>query len=367
MSTVADLCAFLEALAPARLAADWDNVGLLLGDRYGNCRRVMTCLTITPESAAEAIDRCASLIVTHHPILFRSVQRLTTDSSEGAMLWRLAQAGVAIYSPHTAFDNAAFGINALLCERLELREVAPLRGRQAASQCKVVVFVPAQDLNAVADALFAAGAGHIGNYHECSFRLEGVGTFFGSEATNPTVGQKGRREEVREYRLELICPQEKVDAIVAALRKAHSYEEPAFDVYPLLARTSGEGEGRLGVLPAPCSLVEFAVRVRERIGSKLVQICGSADQPVQRVALACGAAAEFLKDAVRARADVFLTGEARFHDCLSAQASGIGLVLAGHYATERFAVEKLAGSINQAFGNLEVWASERELDPLFAL
>lgn len=363
MPTIADLAAHLEAYAPIRLAAEWDNVGLLLGDRSQACQRVMTCLTITAESASEAIDRQASLVVTHHPILFRPVQRLTTDTSDGSLLWRLACAGVAVYSPHTAFDDAALGINARLAERLELRDVVPLRARHASS-CKLVVFVPAQDLDAVANALFAAGAGRIGHYRECSFRHEGVGTFFGSEATNPTVGQKGRREEVREYRLEVVCPQEQVEGIVAAMRKAHSYEEPAYDIYPLLAQESREGQGRVGALPAPATLGEFAKRVREQLGSGLVQICGPAERPVQRVALACGAAAEFLKDAIKARADVFLTGEARFHDCLSARSQGIGLVLAGHYATERFAVEELAESIKGSFGNLEVWASEREADPL---
>ncbi|HEV8060918.1 MAG TPA: Nif3-like dinuclear metal center hexameric protein [Gemmataceae bacterium] len=367
MPNIADLCAFLEAFAPARLAADWDNVGLLLGDRSAPCVRVMTCLTITPASAAEAVDRRASLIIAHHPIFFRPMQRLTSDTVEGAMLWRLAQAGVAVYSPHTAFDNATLGINARLGDRLGLREIVPLRASQATEQCKLVIFVPMQNLNAVADALFTAGAGHIGHYRECSFRQEGIGTFFGSEAANPTVGQKGRREEVAEYRLEAICPRDCVEAAMAAMRKAHSYEEPAYDVYPLLAKAGKEGEGRLGVLPAPVSLRQFAGLVREQLGCTFIQVCGPADRQVQRVALACGAAAEFQEDAVQARADVFLTGEARFHDCLSAQAHGISLVLAGHYATERFAVDELAESIGKAFGDLEIWASERERDPLWTV
>jgi dinuclear metal center YbgI/SA1388 family protein len=367
MPTIADLCTFLEAFAPMRLAAEWDNIGLLFGDRSAACSRIMTCLTVTPESAAEAIDRRASLIVTHHPILFRPTQRLTADTTEGAMLWRLAQAGIAVYSPHTAFDNAEFGINALLASRLGLNAVVPLRSSSAAERCKLVVFVPVQGLIAVSDALFAAGAGQIGHYRECSFRSEGLGTFFGTEATNPTVGQKGRREEVPEFRLEAVCPMDRVESIVAAMRKAHSYEEPAFDIYPLVPRPSGEGEGRLGVLPAPLPLREFGGRVRDQIGSSALQICGPPERLVRRVALACGAAAEFQSDAIRAGADVFLTGEARFHDCLAAQSRGIALVLAGHYATERFAVEELAEQIKQAFGMLEIWASEREQDPLWTI
>ena len=364
MSTIADLCCWLDAFAPVRLAAEWDNVGLLFGERSASCQRIMTCLTVTPESAAEALERRASLIVTHHPILFRPVKRLTTDSAEGAMLWRLAQAGVAVYSPHTAFDNAREGINARLAERLRLGDVVPLRAHAEASQCRVVVFVPLPDLERVASALFAAGAGQIGNYRECSFRLEGTGTFFGLDASSPRVGQKGRREEVSEYRLEVVCPLAQVEAVVAAMRRVHPYEEPAFDVYSLLGRQSSEGEGRLGLLPEPIRLSQFASRVKESIGSNLAQYSGEPNRPVRRVALACGAAGEFLPDAIRRHADVFLTGEARFHDCLAAQASGIALVLAGHYATERFAVEELAQKIKEEFKSLEVWASARERDPL---
>ncbi len=279
MPTIADLCAFLEAFAPPRLAVDWDNVGLLLGDKSAACLRVMTCLTVTPESAAEAIDRQASLIVTHHPIIFRPVQRLTSDTVEGAMLWRLARAGVAVYSPHTAFDNATLGINVRLAELLGLQDVRPLCANRAAAQCKLVVFVPMQNLSAVADALFAAGAGHIGNYRDCSFRQEGIGTFFGSEAANPRVGQKGRLEEVAEYRLEVICPEECVDAVVAAMRKSHSYEEPAYDVYPLQAKKSNEGEGRLGILPAPLSLRHFASLVAKSLDQRW---CKSAALRIER-------------------------------------------------------------------------------------
>src|SRR5262249_35747256 len=160
------------------------------------------------------------LIVTHHPVLFRAVKRLTTSTPEGRTLLALVRAGVAVYSPHTAFDNAPGGINDSLAGRLGLIEVEPLRKHEGARQCHVVVFVPEADLARVSDALFAAGAGQIGQYSQCSFRLAGTGTFFGSSASNPTVGQKGRREEVSEWRLEVVCPEAVVGQVVAALRRA---------------------------------------------------------------------------------------------------------------------------------------------------
>src|SRR5262245_25707096 len=233
MPTIASVIQFLGELAPPSLAADWDNVGLLLGDRAAAVQRIMTCLTVTPESAAEAVESNVQLIVTHHPILFRPTQRLTSDTPEGRTLLTLVRADVAVYSPHTAYDNTRDGINDALARRLGLTDIAPLRARDGAQECKVVVFVPDSDLARVSDALFAAGAGNIGQYSQCSFRLAGTGTFFGSDATKPTVGEKGRREEVNEWRLEAVCPEAAVEQVVAALRKAHSYEEPAYDVYPL--------------------------------------------------------------------------------------------------------------------------------------
>jgi dinuclear metal center YbgI/SA1388 family protein len=391
---------YLEELAPLDQAAEWDNVGLLLGDRDAPIQQIMTCLTVTPESASEAVAENAQLIVTHHPILFRPIQRMTSATVEGRMLLGLAKAGVAVYSPHTAFDNAAGGINNLLAQKLGLKDVAVLRGRAEPSKFKIVVFVPETDLARVSDALFAAGAGEIGQYSQCSFRIAGTGTFFGSAAANPTVGQKGRREDVAEWRLEVVCPAEKIEGAIAALRKAHSYEEPAFDVFPLRSLTPrpspgvpgvgsqrpaavvpGEmserpaaappgkakatlGEGRIGRLARAQSLAELVQNVKSILCAGPVQVIGEMDRQVETVAIACGAGGEFLHDAVRAKADVLLTGEARFHDYLAAQAAGLALVLPGHYATERFGVETLAERLQSRWLELSVWASRREGDPV---
>jgi dinuclear metal center YbgI/SA1388 family protein len=364
MLTVGTVVAHLERLAPPRLAGTWDNVGLLLGARDAPVQRLMTCLTLTPESAAEAVEQQAGLVVTHHPILFKAVRRLTTDTPEGRLLLDLARAGVAVYSPHTAFDNTPGGINDLLAERLGLDGVGPLRRGEGERQVKVVVFVPDKDLRAVSDALFAAGAGRIGAYSECSFRLAGTGTFFGSDSANPTVGQKGRREEVSEWRLEVVCPERACAAVVAAMRQAHSYEEPAFDVYPLVPAPGQGGEGRLGTLPQPAPLAELAARVRSVLRCGPVQMVGGADRAVQRVAIVCGAGGEFLADAVRVRADVLLTGEMRFHDYLAARAQSVALLLPGHYATERCGIEELAERLKRQWPDVAVWASASEADPV---
>jgi dinuclear metal center YbgI/SA1388 family protein len=364
MITVASIVDYLQRLAPRTLAESWDNVGLLLGDSAGPASRIMTCLSVTPTCVAEAVAERAELIVTHHPVLFRPTQRLTSETPEGRLLLPLLRAGIAVHSPHTAFDNCANGINDLLCRKLGLTDVQPLRPVPA-NQCKIVAFVPDQDLGKVSDALFSAGAGVIGEYTKCSFRLAGTGTFLGSEASNPTVGQKGRREEVSEWRLEVVCPQERVAAAVKAMRSAHSYEEPTLDIYPLQPGPSGTGAGRLGTLPQSESLRTFANRVQMALAPCQPQVVGLPTQAVKRVAVACGAAGDLLKDAMKANADVFLTGELRFHEYLAAQAAGLALVLPGHYATERPGVEHLASLLQEQFPEVQIWASRCECDPVW--
>jgi dinuclear metal center YbgI/SA1388 family protein len=376
MTTVADVTSWLEEFAPSRLAEPWDNVGLLWGDPGAVVERVMTCLTVTPATAAEAIRERAALIVSHHPILFRDTKKIRADLPETAHLWQLARAGIAIASPHTAFDNTRDGINDILCRKLGLIEVAPLRplasignGGGADTQAfKIVVFTPEPERDAVSSAAFAAGAGRIGAYEECSFAIPGEGTFFGTGLANPTVGERGRRETVRELRLEFVCPAPRLGAVLASIRAHHSYEEPAIDVYPLhetnVDDSRATGSGRIGRLREPLGLKEFAMSVGRVLGGIPVAMVGEPDRQVERVALACGAGDDFLKDAARLRADVLLTGEARFHRALEADAMGVGLILAGHYATERLGVEELAQRIASIFPSLTVWCSQTERDPL---
>lgn len=366
MPIVAEFAAYLERFAPCATAAEWDNVGLLLGDPGAPVARVMTCLTVTPDVVGEAASEGANLIVSHHPILFRGAKKLTSAAPDGQVVLPLARAGVAVYSPHTAFDNCPGGINDGLCKRLGVVNAVPLRPREARRQCKLVAFVPDADVPKVSDALFAAGAGVIGRYRECSFRLAGAGTFFGTDSTNPTVGQKGRREEVAEWRLEVVVPEALVSTAIAALRAAHSYEEPAFDVYPLKPTTSG-GEGRVGELAQPTTLGELAKRAKTSLSANAVQVVGDANRAVRTVAVACGAAGEFLGDAIKRRADAFLTGEVRFHDALAARGAGVALILPGHYASERPAVEDLAARLAADWPGVAAWASRAERDPLSAI
>jgi dinuclear metal center YbgI/SA1388 family protein len=368
MTTVADVTRWIEHYAPSRLAEPWDNVGLLWGDPAEPVQKVMTCLTVTPTTATEAIHESAGLIVSHHPILFREVKKIRADLPETGYLWKLARAGIAVASPHTAFDNTQNGINDLLCARLGLVDVLPLRPSvpSASRSFKVVVFTPFPEQEAVSSAAFNSGAGRIGAYEECSFSILGEGTFFGTQSANPSIGQRGQRETVEELRLEFVCPSPNLAAVLAAIRSAHSYEEPAIDVYPLHeidpTASASSGVGRIGRLVHPEPLAEFAKTAARALGTNTLGMAGDPARLTERVAVACGAGDDFLKDAARSGADVLLTGEARFHRGVETEMLGVGLLVAGHFATERPGVELLATLISLAFPNLEVWASRNERD-----
>lgn len=367
MTTVHDVCEYLKSLAPLNLAEDWDNVGLLLGDPATEIQRVITCLTLTSEVADEAVSAGAALIVTHHPILFKAVKKITAENAQGRMLLTLLRHGIAVYSPHTAWDNSASGINRQLAELFELTQIAPLRTRFATDQFKIITFVPASHLEPLRSAMWDAGAGQIGDYRNCSFSQPGTGTFYGTETTQPAVGQAGRLELVDEVRVEMICFASRLDRALTALRQAHPYEEPAVDVVAVKTLNDLVGVGRSGLLPRPMTLGQLNQLVIDRLRHLNIQYVGDSSMKITRLGIACGAAAEYLRDAHRAGCQAFLTGEARFHASLEANELGLGLILPGHYATERFAMETLAKRLNNQFPSLEVTASQQEQDPIRAI
>jgi dinuclear metal center YbgI/SA1388 family protein len=283
------------------------------------------------------------------------------------MIQDLIRHGVAVYSPHTAWDNSATGINQQLAELLELTDIHPLRPRVTSNQVKIVTSLPESSLDAVRQALWKSGAGIIGDYQNCSFSFPGTGTFYGLEASHPVVGQSGRLEQVAELRLEVVCPTSKIETALVALRVAHPYEEPAIEVYSLTPIQDGSGAGRFGQLSESRTLEEVCQLVAKRLGQFNLQFVGSPSQVIKRIGIACGAAGEYLRDAHRAGCDLFITGEARFHTSLEAIDLGMGLIIPGHYATERFAMETLAKRLTQQFPGLSVTASEREKDPVRTL
>lgn len=358
------VCAALDRIAPLRLAADWDNVGLLAGDAGATIRRVLLCIDLTGAVVDEAIAGQADLVMAYHPPLFRPVSRLHGHGTgTDAHVFRCIAAGVAIYSVHTALDAADGGTNDVLAELCGIKKAQPIEYADAGGEeCKVVVFVPSEAADKVAAAMFEAGAGHIGDYEMCSYRLAGEGTFRGSDATNPAIGEAGRFERVAELRIESVSPRSAVPGVVEAIRRAHPYEEPAFDVYPLAA-TPVRGAGRYGELPKATSVVTLARKLKRAVNAACVQIVGDRQQEVSRAVICVGAAGRLpFKLPLTAR-DVIVTGEIRHHDALTINRHGCCAIALNHWTSERPALAAFAERLRQAEPELHVDLSEADGEP----
>jgi len=364
--TVGDVARVLDEIAPPALAQSWDNVGLLVGDRNTLCRSVLFCIDLTRPVLQEAIAGRCDLILAYHPPLFQPVRRLLADSSgTDAVVHRAIAAGLAIYSPHTALDAAAGGTNDVLAGLCGLRDTEPFEYVGTGEpRCKLVTFVPPARLERVASVLFAAGAGRIGDYEQCSFRLVGEGTFFGTEQTNPRLGKRGRLERVTEIRLEMVAPQRLLPEVVTALRRSHPYEEPAFDLYPLAAE-SVAGIGRVGRLNSRTTLARLARKLKRVTQSKAVSIVGDPDTSISRAAVCVGAAGRLPLEKPRcADCDVIVTGEIRHHDALAILRAGKTAIALGHWESEHSVLAPLAKRVTAQLSSLTVRISRRDAAPL---
>jgi dinuclear metal center YbgI/SA1388 family protein len=363
---VQDLLGFLHGLYPPDLAEDWDNVGLQVGDPAAPVERVLIALDAGEAAVAAAGERGAQLLLTHHPLLFKPLRRLTPDDPVGRVVWQAVRNGVAVVSAHTNLDVAVDGLNDWLAARLQLTAVEPLQSA-AGNLVKLVVFVPADHVEAVADALFAAGAGHIGGYDQCSFRAPGVGTFRPGPGTKPFIGQTGCREQVEEMRLETVVPQRRLSRVLEKLFKAHPYEEVAYDLLPLANPLPGTGLGRIGRLVEPRPLAALADGLKTTLGCQAVRLVGAPQRLIGKVAVCGGSGAGLIQEAKRRGADVLVTGDVKYHEARLAEDLELALLDAGHFATERLAVEGLAARLGGGAAakgwRLDIITHDGERDP----
>jgi dinuclear metal center YbgI/SA1388 family protein len=330
----------IESWAPPAIAWEKDNVGLQAGSPGSRVRKVLVCLDVTPAVVDEAVSRRADLIISHHPLIFAPLRRIDAGTPVGKMIETLGRRRIGVYAAHTNLDFTTRGVSHTLAGRLGLKNVAPLsplRGRER----KIVVFVPPTHAGGVMQAMAEAGAGEIGRYESCSFTTDGTGSFHPGKGSKPFIGAKGRFERVGETRLEMVCPEWRVDAAVDAMRSAHPYDEVAFDVYRLENASREYGMGSIGDLPAPLGTRAFLRMVALRLRAKGVRHSGPPARTIRRVAVCGGSGSELLGDAMRSGADAFVTADVRYHAFQEAPGS-ILLVDAGHYETEHPAAGTLA-------------------------
>ncbi len=365
---VAQVCAALERLAPLRLAAEWDNVGLLAGSRAWPAAKALLAIDLTDAVAQEALAERADVVVAYHPPIFKGIRRVTAEAeAPTGLLAELLAARTSVYALHTALDAAVGGTNDVLLDAFELRSRHPLEPLIAREESyKLVVFVPPREADALRQALSAAGAGVIGNYSECSFELHGRGTFRGDESTNPTIGERGRLETAEELRLEMVVPRGRLAAVVRALYAEHSYEEPAFDLYPVHAmpERGRVGMGRVGELRRPATGEALLARLAGRVDLRAAQVVGDLRRRFERVTAAAGS---FGPRAFRDPHSLVLTGELKHHEALELLRRGVTAVCLGHYASERPVLDVVAEQLRRCVRGLRVMISRADAAPLRAL
>jgi dinuclear metal center YbgI/SA1388 family protein len=336
---------------------------LLVGDPGQSVSKAMLTIDYTPEVACEAAGEKCDAVVAYHPPIFDALKRVVADGPSGAVFDAIRR-GVALYSPHTALDVAEGGTNDMLADAIGLTDRAPLRLAQTkASQYKLVTFAPEKDADRVSNALFEAGAGRIGKYSACSFRSSGTGTFFGEEGTNPAVGESGRLERAEEVRVETVVPIAKIDVVIRALRAAHPYEEPAFDLQTLAAPPEGLGLGRIGEFAAPVPRAELVERIKRELDLPHVLVAGPTEGSAKRAAVCAGACGNLLDDALSQKADFYVTGEMRHHDALKAARAGVTVVCTLHSNSERAVLKRLQRRLAERLPALPVVLSRQDRDP----
>ncbi|MDJ0783771.1 MAG: Nif3-like dinuclear metal center hexameric protein [Desulfosarcinaceae bacterium] len=368
-ATLADIIQHMTALAPPALAESWDNCGLQVGDPRWPVRRILVALDPLPAVIQEASEKEIDLLITHHPLLMQPLKQIDFNSPAGKIIAACAVRQMAIFAAHTNLDSVKGGLNDHLANLLNLQKRKVLRPAAAPARAKLVIFVPADAEAAIRQALFSAGAGLIGDYSHCAFRLEGQGSFRPGAASRPAIGQIGRTETVGEVRLETIVPQHRLPAAVAAAEAAHPYETMAWDAYPLLTDPADSGLGRVGDLPEEISLKALADRVKMILGAAFVRVVGVPQARVATVALCTGSGGSLLDAFFGSGAQAFITGDVRYHDARSVEDAGKGLIDVGHFASERIVVNHLVTQLRNRLADrhpdIAIMAATQEREPFY--
>jgi dinuclear metal center YbgI/SA1388 family protein len=346
--SVADVVSALDALYPPSLAADWDAVGLVCGDPAESVRNVLFAVDPVEVVVDEAIEQGVDLLVTHHPLFLRGTSTVAATAAKGRAVHRLIRAGIALHVAHTNADHANPGVSDALAAALGLVDTRPLEPQLAPALDKVIVFVPEPDSEKLIDALAAAGAGELGDYARCAWTTSGVGTFLPRPGATPTIGAVGEIARVDETRVEMVFARAARAEVIGALRAAHPYEEPAFDVVELAGWPGNEGTGRVGELPGTMTLRAFAALVGSALPATAGggRVAGDLNREVRRIAVCGGAGDAYVRQASTSGSDVFVTADLRHHVVSEHLADGgCALIDMPHWATEWPWLEDAAGRL----------------------
>jgi len=362
---IKDIAEKIEEIIPLKLAQDWDNVGLLIGDSHKDVKNILLTIDITQDVVVEAKKLKTDLIVSYHPVIWDALKKITAEGPTG-VVYDLIQSGTAVFSIHTALDSAIGGVNDGLAEIVGIVDGKPIGdyvANPSGDNYKLVVFVPVKSAAKVSNAVFAAGAGAIGNYSHCGFGAEGTGSFLPHEGARPAIGKKGKLEKVEEIRFETIVPADKLDGVVAAMKKAHPYEMPAFDVFKLHDTEMPFGLGRIGELARPERVAQIIKRIKKVTGAKAVGLIGDEKRLVKIAAVCAGSCGRIINSIIAAKADLYLTGELKHHQALAAREAGLTCICLSHTVSERFILKKFARQLQKQIKTITINISKKDADP----
>jgi dinuclear metal center YbgI/SA1388 family protein len=357
-----DVIVFLESLAPRSLQENYDNCGLLVGSVKDYCTGVLVCLDSLEAIVDEAIEKHCNLIVAHHPIVFAGLKSLTGKNYIERVVIKAVQNNIAIYAIHTNLDNVLEGVNGVMGQALGLSSVRVLLPKKNELR-KIAVYVPMSHEENLKNALFSAGAGHIGNYDECSFSVSGVGTFRAGQMARPYVGEIEKRHHEEEVKIEVVFPVYKEKEVISTMEKAHPYEEVAYDLYDVHNVSSKIGAGIIGELPHEMALTDFLLKVKDTFSVKMLRYTGGDSISVKRVAY-CGGSGSFLLSAAMAmKADVYVTADVKYHQFFDAE-DKICLVDIGHYESEYLIIKYLVDKLKEKFTTFAVLLTNVNTNPI---
>lgn len=352
----------LETLAPISFQEDYDNCGLLIGDKELKCTGIITTLDCIEHVVDEAIEKGCNLIVSHHPIIFKGLKKITGKNYVEETVIKAIKNDIAIYAIHTNLDNIQKGVNGKIAEKLGLVNCKILKSKDAQLK-KLVTFAPFEFAEKVRNALFEAGGGFIGKYSECSFNIEGFGTFKPMDGAQPHTGEIGKRFEGKELKIEIIFPSYIEDTLVVAMKKAHPYEEVAYDILQLGNYLSDVGSGIIGELETGISEYSFLQRLKDIFALKVIKHSALTSKKVKNVAICGGSGSFLIPAAIKNNADIYITSDIKYHEFFDTDQK-ILLADIGHYESEQFTIELLYEFLKQKSINFAVLKSEVITNPV---
>lgn len=355
----------LESIAPIAYQESYDNSGLATGDPGMEISGILVCLDVTPEIIDEAISKKANLIVSHHPVVFSPLKQLTGRNPAEKIMISAIKNNIALYSAHTNLDNIITGVNKAICDKLELTNTKILVPKAHILK-KIVTFAPHSHADAVRKAMFEAGAGHIGNYDSCSFNAEGKGSFRAGEEASPFVGRIGEIHFEDEIRIEVIFPSPLQSAVIKAMIDAHPYEEVAYDIYPLENTFQQVGSGMTGELEQETNEKDFLNHIKQVFNCKTLRHSKLLNKPLRKIAVCGGSGSFLIKEAIKAGAGLFLTGEIKYHQFFDAD-DRIVLADIGHFESEQFTIQIIYDILVKNFPNFAIHFSHINTSPIYYL